>query len=88
MIWIAPETEVLARELAEKQGVPVEEAIKSAIERAAREVGIEQPIPASRTPEEIMAGIEAIARRCAARPVHDARVPDEIIGYDEFGVPR
>jgi hypothetical protein len=88
MIWIAPETEVLARELAEKQGVPVEAAVKSAIERAAREVGVEQAMPPGRTREEIISGIEAIARRCAARPVHDARAPDEIIDFDEFGVPR
>ncbi len=28
-----------------------------------------------------------IARRCAARLVEDAREPDEIIGYNEHGLP-
>ena len=32
--------------------------------------------------------LDAIARRCAALPVLDARSADEIIGYDEHGVPR
>ena len=29
-----------------------------------------------------------IGARCAALPVLDPRSPDEMIGYDEFGVPR
>jgi hypothetical protein len=28
-----------------------------------------------------------IGERCARLPVYDSRTPDEIIGYDEFGVP-
>jgi hypothetical protein len=30
----------------------------------------------------------AISERFAAYPVLDSRSPDEIIGYDEFGVPN
>ena len=30
----------------------------------------------------------AIGRRSAARPVRDDRSPEEIIGYDETGLPR
>jgi len=29
-----------------------------------------------------------IGRECAALPVLDARPPDEILGYDEAGLPR
>jgi antitoxin VapB len=29
-----------------------------------------------------------IGRRCAARPVLDARTPEEILGYDKHGLPR
>jgi hypothetical protein len=29
----------------------------------------------------------AIGRRCAARPDLDRRPPDEILGYDEIGLP-
>ncbi len=32
--------------------------------------------------------LDEIAHRCAALPVLDARSADEIIGYDENGVPR
>lgn len=34
--------------------------------------------------EEIL----AIAARCKALPDYDTRSPDEIIGYDEFGISR
>jgi antitoxin VapB len=29
----------------------------------------------------------AIARHCASLPVYDGRTPDEILGYDEDGLP-
>jgi len=32
--------------------------------------------------------IERIARRASRRRVLDARSPDEILGYDERGLPR
>ena len=31
--------------------------------------------------------LREISDRCAARPVLDARSDDELVGYDEFGVP-
>jgi antitoxin VapB len=31
--------------------------------------------------------LPAIGRRCAALPVLDARTPEEILGYDENGLP-
>jgi len=40
------------------------------------------------TRDELIAGMEAIAARSAARPVVDPRSIDEIIGYDDFGLPR
>lgn len=30
----------------------------------------------------------AIAKRCAALPLLDRRTPDEILGYDEYGMPN
>lgn len=38
--------------------------------------------------EAMIAGMEAISARCAARPVVDPRSAEEIIGYDDFGLPR
>ena len=32
--------------------------------------------------------LDEIALHCASLPDHDTRAPDEIIGYDEYGVPR
>lgn len=32
--------------------------------------------------------LDYIAKRCAALPVVDRRAPDEILGYDEKGLPR
>jgi hypothetical protein len=29
-----------------------------------------------------------IARRCSSKPLLDSRTPDEIIGYDNHGLPR
>jgi hypothetical protein len=46
------------------------------------------PPPATLTKDELIAGMEAIAARSAARPMADLRSIDEIIGYDDFGLPR
>jgi antitoxin VapB len=88
MIALTPETEALARGLARQQGITPEEAVKAAVERVAREAGIATASPATRDRKAIIAGIEAIANRCASRPVYDTRTPDEIIGYGENGVPQ
>ena len=32
--------------------------------------------------------LEAIRKRCASLPVRDLRPTDEILGYDEQGLPR
>jgi plasmid stability protein len=45
------------------------------------------PKPAQ-TPEERLVRIREIARRCAETPEIDARPADEIVGYDEDGLPR
>ena len=41
-----------------------------------------------RAGEKLIEELTAIALHCAALPDHDIRSADEIIGYDEFGVPR
>jgi antitoxin VapB len=47
-----------------------------------------RPRPEARTREQLIAAMEEIALRSAARPVVDPRSPDEIIGFDDFGLPR
>ena len=78
-----PETERLARELAALTGETITHAIRTAIakrlerERCERHAEIDRKIRA----------IEEIQRRVAALPVLDDRSPEEILGYDEHGLP-
>jgi antitoxin VapB len=77
-----PETERLARELAKRTSVSITEAITTALrEQLAREKGKRG---APRIRDELL----TIGRRCAALPDLDTRSPDEILGYDETGLPR
>jgi antitoxin VapB len=76
------ETERLARELAKRTGESLTDAVTTALrERLARQEG-RRAVPRLR--EELL----AIGRRCAALPDQDTRTADEILGYDEIGVPR
>ncbi len=76
-----PEADRLARELAARTGETLTQAIVVALrERLARETGRRRPIP-------LREELAAIRRRCAALPVVDARPADEILGYDERGLP-
>ncbi len=84
-IALATEVEQLARQLADKTGTTPENAIKEAVEERARALGVGLDAPPERFDE---AAVRAIMARVAARPVLDDRTPDEIIGYDEYGVPE
>jgi antitoxin VapB len=77
-----PEVDRLARELASTTGESLTEAILRALkERLLRERGRART---TRLRDEL----RAIRERCSALPVLDSRSPDEILGYDEHGVPR
>jgi antitoxin VapB len=76
-----PEADRLVRELAGRTGETLTQAIVvAARERLAR-------IERARRPS-LAAEIGRIAKRCASRPLRDERLPDEILGYDEAGLPR
>jgi hypothetical protein len=47
-----------------------------------------KPLPEAMSKATRIAEMEEIAARSAARPAADPRSIDEIIGYDDFGVPR
>jgi hypothetical protein len=47
-----------------------------------------EPPPENLTRSELIARMEAIALRSAARPMADPGSIDEIIGYDDFVLPR
>ena len=76
-----PEADRLARALAERTGESLTQAVVVALrERLARETGRTCGIP-------LRDELAAIRQRCAALPVIDTRSGDEILGYDERGVP-
>jgi len=72
----------LARKLAAVTGETLTEAVRKSLrERLVREQ--------NRRPDPLMLEkVREIVDRMAALPVIDDRSPDEIIGYDEWGVPR
>lgn len=77
-----PETERLARELANVTGESLTEAVTRALrDRLVRETGRTDDT------EHWLEGIREIQRHVAQLPVLDDRTPDEIIGYDENGLP-
>jgi antitoxin VapB len=76
-----PEADRLARELAAATGESLTDAIREALrERLDRQLRRPRPSLASR--------VRAIQARAAQLPVLDTRTADEIIGYDDHGVPR
>ena len=73
-----PEADRLARQLAELTGESIDRAVTNALrDGLARQEEITR----------VRARIKEIQRRVAALPVLDPRSPDEIIGYDENGLP-
>lgn len=77
-----PETERLARELARTTGENLTEAVTKALrDRLVRETGHKGDR------EQIRAEIRRIQDEFRRLPVLDDRTADEIIGYDEHGLP-
>jgi antitoxin VapB len=76
-----PETERLARKLAERTGETITVATRRALEERLRRVGSDTRRAA------LLEDLAAIRRRWSGLPVLDKRSADEIIGYDETGLP-
>ena len=78
-----PEADKLARDLAHRTGESLTQAVITALrERMVREQRKDEAI------ESLVEEVMDIGRHCAALPLLDARSPDEIIGYDEHGLPQ
>jgi antitoxin VapB len=76
-----PEADRLARELAETTGESITEAVVLALrERLSRE-------RAKVSPEQLRDRLRAIRKKSSTLPVLDDRSPDELIGYDDHGLP-
>jgi antitoxin VapB len=77
-----PNTERLARDLARRTGENITTATRKALEERLRRVSdVTQK-------GVLLDDLAAIRHRCAALPILDRRSPDDIIGYDENGLPR
>ena len=75
------EADALARKLARRTGESLTDAVVNALkERLAR--------TEKARPHDLLRELATIRKRCAKLKVRDARSPDEIIGYDENGLPR
>jgi antitoxin VapB len=90
MIHLSQETEALIEAKAASSGRTPNEIVHNAVSRTGDILKWRslRPIPASATKEQFIAGMEEISARSAAMPIVDPRSPDEIIGYDDFGLPR
>jgi antitoxin VapB len=77
-----PETERLARNLAQLTGESITTATRRAIEERLRRVGGRSRRAA------LLEEMVEIRRRWSAMPVLDDRTPETILGYDEQGLPR
>jgi antitoxin VapB len=86
------ETERLARQLAEATGKPVPTVVREAIAAKAAADGFPVALPpdqsrANLSRDELLARITQITDGFASIPVRDPRTAEEIIGYDELGLP-
>ena len=77
-----PEADRLAREVARLTGETLTEAVTESLRERLERVRHRRAGPS------LAAELDEIALRCAALPMRDARTAEEIIGYDESGLPR
>jgi len=77
-----PATEKIVRALAEVTGESVTVAIRTAAEERLRRVS------GDKGGRSLAAELLEIGARCAALPDRDSRSADEILGYDDHGLPQ
>jgi len=75
-----PAAHRLARQLSESQGVTLTDAVVTALENQLNAAKKPKPIDRKK--------IGALLEKMRALPVADSRSPNEILGYDQFGLPR
>lgn len=76
------QADMLARKLAEVTGQSITESVIKALrEQLQRETG-------RRSVRRLEEELQTISRRCSKLPDLDARSAEEIIGFDEHGMPK
>jgi antitoxin VapB len=73
-----PAAHELAEQLGKRMGVSLTDAVICALEDQVRKK--------KRTVNR--KGVDAVCAKIRALPILDSRTPEEILGYDEFGIPR
>jgi antitoxin VapB len=81
-LQLRPDIEARLVGQARAKGVPVNTYVEKLIEKDAGETAKSQ-----KTPAEIRERLMQLAAQWHALPTLDHRSPDDIIGYDEFGLP-
>ena len=79
------EVEELARELARLTKKPITQAVRDGLRREVERAKV--IAGAQQTGDGMVEAIMEISRRSAARPIICTASEDEILGYDEFGIP-
>jgi antitoxin VapB len=72
-----PAAHRLAEQISKRLGVTLSDAVVSALQDKIRKTG--RPVNRAR--------VDALCARIARLPVLDARSADEILGYDDLGIP-
>ena len=88
MLAISNETETLARLLARRTGKSPEEVIRDAVAATARASGVTATETDDGDRKAMFEAANAIAIMSASRPLLDTRSEDEILGYDDHGIPQ
>ncbi len=78
-----PEVHALARKVADAAGETMTQAVRRSLEERLSRIG--QVSEAERLRR--LAAMAEFARRFREAPIVDPRTPDEILGYDENGLP-
>jgi hypothetical protein len=91
MVDLSRETETLIAAKVARTGRTPDEIVRDALTHTGAVLPWRNPatpLPEAMSKAELIAAMEQIAARSAARPTVDPRSIDEIVGYDDFGMPR
>lgn len=80
-----PQAHSMAQELAALTGQSLTDAVKMALQQALNNIKTTQ---VASHPRPLSERLNEIALRCASLPDCDSRSAEEILGYDEHGLPR
>jgi antitoxin VapB len=73
-----PAAHRLAEQVSKRMGVTLSDAVVSALEDKIQKTG--RPLNRAK--------LDALCAKIRSLPILDARTPNKILGYDEFGIPR